>query len=136
MADVSQTAANVAKVSNVRTFEGTAGASITAGMPVYADTTDSNKLKAADADTLAASKAKGIALHGATNGQPLLIATGGKIDVGATLSTGVLYCVSTTAGGIAPYGDLATGDFVTLLGYGDANGDMDINIIVTEQDLP
>jgi len=115
MADITITAADVNMVSG-RKISGTAGATITAGQSVYRDGTDSNKLKPADADTQATAVAAGIALHSASAGQPLQYQESGTLDTGATLSVGTVYVVSTTAGGIAPWADLLTGDYVSLLG--------------------
>lgn len=53
MADVSVTAASVVKTATSLIGYGTAGGTVTAGQPVYADTTASNKLKPCDADVLA-----------------------------------------------------------------------------------
>jgi predicted transcriptional regulator len=88
MADLSITAADVQPASDTRKKTVTAGATITAGQAVYLDTTDSNKAKLADASAQASSVAEGIALHGAASGQPLTIAIGGGIDLGATLAVG------------------------------------------------
>ena len=53
MADVSVTAASVVKTATTIFGIGVAGGTVTAGQPVYQDTTASNKLKPADADVLA-----------------------------------------------------------------------------------
>ena len=50
MAAISITAANVLKSSTGQVSVGTAGATITAGQSVYIDTSDSNKIKLADAN--------------------------------------------------------------------------------------
>ena len=60
-----------------------AGATITAGQSVYEDQAD-GKIKLADANlSLAAAKAKGLALHGALSNQPIRYQKGGKAIVGA-----------------------------------------------------
>lgn len=99
---------------------GRAGASVTPAMPLYEDTTDNNELKPADADALASSIVKGIALHAAADGQPVVYGYGeGTLTIGGTgVTPGEVYVVSTTAGGIAPIDDLASADFVTYLGVG------------------
>lgn len=128
MADLSQTAANVNRVSG-RTRAGVAGDTITAGMPVYEDLADSNHFKPADADASeAASKAAGIALGGGSDGQEIIVQFSGEIDPGATATEGVVYVVSATAGGIAPVADLTTGDYVCILGIGNSNGNIDMDI--------
>jgi hypothetical protein len=126
VADLSQTAANVNLVSGP-TGSGTAGGTITAGMPVYKDTTDSNHLKAADADAAASAVLAGVALHGAADGQPLTYAKpGATIDWGATLTKATLYVVSTTAGGVAPAADLGSGDYITGLCIGNGTAEAPI----------
>lgn len=119
MADLTVTAANVAKVSGT-VQNGTAGETITAGQALYSDSTDSNHLKLADCDnTSATATFVGIALNGAADGQPIAyLAPGATINPGATVTVGEIYVVSGTAGGIAPEGDLATGDYVSVIGVG------------------
>jgi hypothetical protein len=129
MADISVTAASVQKTSSTLWALGVAGGTITAGQPVYADATASSKLKAADADVLATSKAVGIALHGASDGQPLQYATGGTLTFNAVLAAGQVYVASTNAGGIAPVADMGSGDFVTVLGIGVSTTLLKIGII-------
>lgn len=129
MADISVTAASIQKTTSTLWALGIAGAAITAGQPVYADATDSGKLKLADADVLATSKAVGIALHGAASDQPLQYATGGTLTFNAALTAGEVYVVSTTAGGIAPAADMGSGDFVTVLGIGTSTTVLKIGII-------
>jgi len=122
MADVSITAANVLKSSTGETFNGTAGAAITQGQVCYVDTADSNKVKLADANGAAALHVvKGIALNAASTGQPVTLCTKDTagFTVGGTVTQGVVYALSTTAGGIAPIADLiTTGDGVSILGPG------------------
>lgn len=132
MADVSVTAASVVKTANTAISEGIAGGTVTAGMPVYIDTTDSSKLKAADCDVQATSVAAGIALHGASAGQPLKYATSGNLTFNAGFTVGVVYVVSTTAGGIAPDTDLVSGDYVTILGIATTTSNLNIKINASE----
>ena len=131
MADLSITAANVEAASTAVEYQGTAGATITAGGSVYEDSTDSNKLKLADADALATAAAKGIALHGASDGQPLRIITEGDLNPGATVAIGEIYCVSDTAGGIKPVGDLVSTEYVTPLGIGTTTANIKVQIQVS-----
>lgn len=126
MADLSVTAANVRYVSG-GTFDGTAGATITAGQTVYLDSAD-NLLKLADDDVSAVTAdVRGIALHGSANGQPLRIQTGGVINLGATLTLGEAYALSDTPGGIRPWADLGTGDRVFFLGIGQTAANLLFN---------
>lgn len=129
MADLTITAANVISGSGAVKVAGTAGATITAGQVVYLDGSD-NKYKLADNDsaTAAVRSPAGVALHGASSGQPLTIQTAGPITIGATVAVGVPYCLSSTAGGICPFADIATGDYNTILGIGTSTTVIDMKI--------
>lgn len=133
MADISITAANVVKGSNAVVEAGTAGATITAGQVVYKDAAD-GKYKLADADsaTAAAKAPRGIALNGASNNQPLSILRSGDITIGATLTAGTAYYLSpTTAGGICPLADVASGDDVVLLGLAESTSVLAVDIQIS-----
>lgn len=124
--DVSQTPANVTWVSGNRPIVVKAGATILAGQPVFLNTTTLEH-ELADADTDAASNFAGISLTGGVDGRDMLIAPpGAVINWGATLTAGTIYVVSTTAGAVAPWADLATGDYVVVLaiGAGTANAEI------------
>lgn len=120
MADLTITAASVLAGTNATITRGIAGATITAGQAVYLDEATTGEWLLADSDsaTVAArgSARFGIALNGASDGQPLAVQTGGNITIGATVVAGVAYYLSDTPGGICPFADLATGDYVTLVG--------------------
>lgn len=130
MADLSITAANVVVGTGAQTKHGTAGASITAGQPVYLDSADS-KFKLADCDsaTAAARSPVGIALHAAAANQPLTICTGGSLTIGATLVAGDVYYLSGNAGGICPAADLAAGDYTTALGIATSTSVLKVDIV-------
>ena len=83
---------------------------------MYAKTDDNNKLWKGDADTAAQSLLAGIALHGALAGQPLTYQTSGSITIGATMTVGQIYVLSSTAGGIAPVSDYTTGMYGCIIG--------------------
>lgn len=126
MVDISQTAANVTWVSGNRPVAVKAGATIAAGQPVYLNTT-TLEYELCDADTDAASNFAGISLTGGVDGRDMLIAPpGAVINWGATLTAGTIYTLSTTAGGVCPEADLATGDYVVVLaiGAGTANAEI------------
>jgi hypothetical protein len=137
MVDVTVTAAEVLP-GTAQELEGTSGATITAGQVVYLDSTSST-YKLADADdTAATATVKGIALNDASTGQRLKLATGksGTIDPGFTVTVGSLYVLSGTPGGIAPCADLATGDYVSLIGYGTAADELTLLIENTGVQVP
>lgn len=128
MADLTITAANVAKVAGTTRY-GTAGAAITAGDALYLDSgTSTLKLLDAD-DTAAAAVLEGIALNDGASGQPvayLAPGDGAIINPGATVTVGEIYVASGTAGAIAPKADLATGDYVTIIGIGLTSSTMSV----------
>lgn len=116
MANISVTAANVIDQAGATILNGyRAGATITAGQPVYLDSaTLTWKLGQATSQTLAL--IKGIALGGASSGQWLAVQTDGDINLGATLVATTSYVVSATAGAIAPQVDIITPNWVSLIG--------------------
>lgn len=129
MADLTITAANVAAGSGAKKVNGTAGASITAGQVVYEDSaTNTYKLADNDSATAAVRAPVGIALHAAASGQPLTILTQGPITIGATTAVGVVYCLSSTPGGICPSADIATGDYNTIIGIGTSVTAIDVKL--------
>lgn len=132
MAAISQTAANVLKGTGARTVTVVAGGLVTAGMPVYKDTGDSNKYKAARANAAGTSVVAGIALCNAVNGQPLQIQTSGEINLGATLTVGETYCLSdAVAGQIVPIGDLGSADYPVHIGIARTTSLLPLNINVS-----
>lgn len=129
MADLSITAANVIAGTGARKVLGTAGATITAGKTVYLDISDS-KYKLADCDsaTAAVRSPSGIALNGASDGQPLVVHEEGPITIGATMTAGTTYYLSPNAGGIAPIADILTGDYPVIIGIATSTTVLEVNI--------
>lgn len=137
MADLTITAANVVAASNATRVTGTAGETITAGQPVYAKSSDSYHLWKCDANFSAdTAAAVGIALHAASDGQPLTYITAGDVDLGATLVEGTVYVVSATAGGIAPAADLTTGWYTTVLGVATTSSNLAMQLQVSGAAAP
>jgi hypothetical protein len=128
MADISITAANVVPGSDAVRESGTAGATITAGQLVYLDTSDM-KYKLADANGAAALRVpNGIALNGASNGQPLSVQKGGDITIGGTMTAGIPYFLSDTPGGLCPLPDIGTGEFSCIVGIAKSTSVLAVNI--------
>lgn len=104
MADISITAASVlASATAVIRREYTAGATITAGQLVYLNA--SNQWVLADANAAATGNGitdlRGIALNGASSGQPLSVCVeDSDFTPGGTLTNGSAVYGSNTAGGI------------------------------------
>lgn len=139
MADLTITAAQVLPGGDGSTFiNGIAGATITAGQVVYLDQTTSTYKLADNNDSTATAVAAGIALHGATAGQPLRIQAGGPVTIGAGAApvVGMVYMLSATAGGIAPHADLIAGHRATILGVGKASGVLQLSIVSSGQVRP
>lgn len=131
MADLTITAASVLSVSGTRE-NGLAGASITAGQVVYADTaTGTYKLADANGASATIKTARGIALHAAANGQPLAVQTTGSVTIGATLTAGTSYYLSDTPGGICPFADVGSGENVSLIGIAASTTVLALNITNT-----
>src|SRR5688572_10498061 len=97
MTDISITAANVIAQSNAEIVYGKAGATITAGQMVYQAASD-KKWKLADADsaTQEIQETGGMALNGAADGQPVANCKGGDVALGAVLTAGARYYLSST----------------------------------------
>ena len=117
-ADLTITAENVVPSSGYGFTDGTAGEAITRGQTVYLKSSDNEFYKADCDNTAATATVKGIALQDAANGQPLRVQTSGSITIGATVTVGTIYVASDTAGGIKPHGDLASDDYVSIIGVG------------------
>ncbi len=131
MADLTVTASQVQPgTTDAQTALGVAGGTITAGEAVYLDTTV-GQYKAAKSDATATASVAGIALNGASSGQPLQIQIGGTVTIGAGAAptVGVIYVLSAaTAGGIAPSTDLASTNRVSVLGVGAATNTIILKI--------
>lgn len=132
MADLTITAASVVPSANATkvTRNAAAGVTITAGQLVYLD---SNTLKLTDNDaSAAAAKVAGIAVCGASPGQPCTYVTKDpKLAIGATVSIGAVYTNSGTPGGIAPIGDKATGDFIVVVAVGVSTTQVNFDVNMT-----
>lgn len=138
MADLSITAASVTAADGaVSKQEYVAGATITAGQLVYVDTANSNVLKLAQADgTLLEATVKGVALCGASTGQPCVIATAGDYNPGATVAVGTVYILSATAGGICPDADLASSSYCSIFGVATTTSNIKLNIFNSGVEKP
>jgi hypothetical protein len=126
MSDLVQTAANVKLKSSGGVGVGLGGEAITQGQPVYQS---SGSWYRGDAnDTAAKANCTAIALTPtATSGYFVYALPGAEIDLGATLTVGETYVVSTNVGAIAPIGDLASTNYVTTLGTATAASTLKFN---------
>lgn len=130
MADLTITASQVLAGAGAVIETGNAGETITQGQTVYRNSSDKEIYLADADDTAATATVLGIALNSASDGQPIKFQTDGTITLGAGAAPteGVIYVLSGTAGGIAPSADLATSDYVSILGVGNASNGISLNI--------
>lgn len=96
------------------------GETMTAGCPVYQKASDSLYYKM-QADGTAAESGVGVnygvALSGGNTNQWGVAATAGPVTIGATVVVGTHYYAHATAGLIGLFSDLASGNYITDLGY-------------------
>ena len=110
-----------------------AAATIVRGVSLYVSATG---LDLTDADVVGTAKFAGIALSDGAVGQFITYLPSGSINVGAVLTVGVVYVVSTGAGKIAPLADLATGDFLTIIGVATTTSKLTLHSLITGVALP
>lgn len=117
MADLVLTASTIVAGANSAQDHGTAGETITAGKAVYKSAT-TKKWMLADGNsaTAAARQAAGIALNGASDGQPITVHKSGDLTIGAVLTAGQAVYLSDTAGGLCPLAGVGAGEYVCLIG--------------------
>ena len=133
MSDFSVSASAVTVGVGATTEVVTAGATVTAGQACYLDLTDAKKAKPCDASSLTASVFKGIALNAATNGQKLVLATKGDVNMGSTFGTGpeVIVVSDNAVGGLAPCSDITSGWYGTVIGMNTSNTVLTIKPIIS-----
>jgi hypothetical protein len=136
MADLTITPANVGLAeTGVYVQVVQVGEGVTQGQTGYKNNEDKYLLADAD-DTESTAAAKCIFLTAASTDGYAVAAFSGPVDVGATLTVGEQYYVSDTAGGIKPAADLATGDYVTLLGIAIATDTLQLDISASGVQVP
>jgi hypothetical protein len=117
MADLTITATSVIPGAAAVLEQGIFGETITAGQPVYKAAATQKWMKAdTDSATAEVRVATAIAVTGGAVNQYGLVQKSGSITIGATLSAGVAYYLSGTAGGICPVADVAAGDYTQIIG--------------------
>ncbi|MBZ9984937.1 hypothetical protein LB521_27775 [Mesorhizobium sp. BR-1-1-8] len=132
MTDIAITAAGVVAGANAIIENGYAAAAITAGQVVYRDAAGKYNLADTDSATAIVRKPRGIALNGASIGQPVAIQKSGEIAIGATVTKGVAYYLSGTPGGICPVADIASGDYTAIIGIATSASVLSINIVAPD----
>lgn len=129
MADLVLTASAIIAGSNSAQDHGTAGETIAAGKAVYKSAT-TKKWMLADSNsaTAAARQAGGIALNGASDGQPITVHKSGDLTVGAVLTPGQAVYLSDSAGGLCPLADVGAGEYVCLVGLAKSTSVLAVDI--------
>jgi hypothetical protein len=119
----------VRPTANTQTSKVVYGATISAGQPVYLDSTDS-KYKLADANlSAAAATVRGIAMTpGVDTGYGIIATSGSILLIGTTMGIGENYFCGATAGEINPDADVTTGWYVTRLGTAASATQLDLSI--------
>lgn len=132
MADLTITAANVVPDASATLQRGgLAGGTITAGMPIYKDAADADKLKGCDADAEASAACVGIAVNGASDNQPVDYITEGILTIGATVTVGTSYFVTPNAGGLGAIAEVLAADYVSLVCLGISTTQVYVQPIVS-----
>ena len=98
MVDLVTVDASIAASADAHIIQGTSGATILQGQPVYLGS--SNTYLLADTDVSAATAVvAGISLNSTTSGQPIDIITSGTLTIGGSgAGVGTVYVLSGTAG--------------------------------------
>ena len=130
MANLTPAVASVAASADASIVQGTSGATIPQGRPVYLNSSGRYVLADTDVDAATANVA-GITLNSTSSGQPIDSITAGTLTVGSvSVIVGGVYVLSGDVGLLADVGDLASGDFTTILGIGLTSTTIKIGIIV------
>lgn len=143
MANLTQTAANVAigaRTTKTQTVQ--VGEAVTQGQPLFRDSSNSKWYQCDANDGISKARCGAIALTAAgADGFALVAIPSGTtgqslVNLGATLVVGQVYCVSATKGAIAPYADLTTGDYVTILGVARSASLLDFQVTISDAQKP
>jgi hypothetical protein len=131
MADIAVTAASVLPTTTTVYGRGITAVTVTAGQTVYSDLATSGQFRLATNTSAATALLAGIAMHGATAGQPLIIATAGDVTFNAVLTAATAFVLGSVAGGISASADLdaSTGTrFGSVLGMATTTTNLLIQI--------
>jgi hypothetical protein len=133
MATLSLTAANLdGTVVPARGLDGvTNGVAMTAGQVVYVDS--SNLLQLAGVSSATIHRARGLYANSAgAAGQPAIIwENGTRITAFPTLVAGTVYYLD-ASGAISEFSDLATGEYVCMVGFAYSTTIFQVNIVPME----
>lgn len=132
MAIISKTPADVRVISDVQGRRVIFGEAVSPGDPVYLKSSDSKHYKCVNT-ALESSRCRGISISYGEDGTYGYIVSdaGTVVDVGGTATQGTVFVVSSTAGEIEPDVDLATTEYITILGVGNSSSQLQLNINIT-----
>jgi hypothetical protein len=116
MADLTVTAASCVPGTDARLDTGVAGETITAGQAVYKASTGLWMKADSNSATALARAATAIAMTGSSANQPIVVQKSGSLTLGATMTAGIAYYLSDTAGGICPVADVGAAEYVDVIG--------------------
>ena len=109
-----------------------AGGTIAKHDMVYIDLTANNVVKAASNGAAASAVVYGMALHAASSGEYVLIATNGAtVTVGSGPTAKTRYCLGNTAGASELQSDLTGGEYITEVFFANSTTEIVIDIKVT-----
>jgi hypothetical protein len=139
MTDIVITPGSVVPGTNAVIEHGWAGETLAAGKVVYrADSVD-GRYKLADSNVDSPAEIhtpRGIALNGASVGQPVTILRSGPVTIGGTLVANTAYYLSDTPGGICPVADVGTQEYPTVLGMSTSTTVLDVDIQTSGGEIP
>jgi hypothetical protein len=139
MADISVTQSAVkAADANTQKATGTSGEAINIGQSVYADPSTGKIYKAQATNSTHTANLVGVSLTNAQGAdQPIVYATEGNLTFNNVLTTGQVYVTSAAnAGGIAPVSDLASTNYVGVLGVATSGTNLKLLPIATSAQKP
>jgi hypothetical protein len=111
--------------------EGISGGVPVAGDVVFLSPEDNQWRRASNnSPTIGAKIPGGIALNGATTGQPIDVLVSGDLTVSNVLTPGDAYYLSANAGKICPRADVVTGMDVCFIGIARATNVLMVNFMV------
>lgn len=135
MADLSITAANVkihADGTSTQLDRILVGVAVTQGQALYLDSATSKYLKARADASGTATVAYVAMMPGGADSYIYAAKTDAIIDIGATLTQGTTYVLSSAAaGGVAPFADLSGGDYLSVIGVATDTDQLQLKFINT-----
>jgi hypothetical protein len=131
MTDLVFVASDILASPSANRTEGISGGTPIAGDVLYRSPDDNQWRRAANNSATAGAKfPSGIALNGATTGQPIDVLIHGDLTVSSVLTPGDAYYLSANAGKICPRADVVTGMDVCFIGIARSTSVLMVNFMV------